>query len=524
MKRCRQKVLLGAGMALIGWWGNSSLTAEAMMHEKKVQETSVVVIPEQRLLQQQTWRASWSKNRLTFQQTLSTISTRERSQPLTYRIVNQKGEVLQEQVAQLKSRSDDTVEASVTFDLSQLTNEAYLYLEVSYKGRLQKVKHQSESPAVFKAGKDFRLATKGGDLMLVNQTRAHETYQSHRYFAEQLHLTVEGSTSNQTYQLRQVGRSAEVGTLSGQLDDGIDLRFIEEGLYYIYLDQKPVYVTRAFSDAERVWHTVTRNGMAKRVELTMEAGMLALRVTALEQLPAEVYDILIDPGHGGNDPGAVGNGTTEAIEVLKVSTYIAKRLEDHGLKVKLTRSGMEEPATNQACNYDACPYVENGRIEQIYATRSNYVISNHLNASANRQSRGSEVYSSVKTSDRWSSQVISAFESIDRAINDVKASPSRVSTGSYKRAIENTKTDYYYMMRESGGLSTQGTSLQEMNSAYAKTPDYGAETILIEYAYLNHVADYQYWCQNWETLGELVVKATVQYLGIPYVSPALIEK
>ena len=148
--------------------------------------------------------------------------------------------------------------------------------------------------------------------------------------------------------------------------------------------------------------------------------MLTLNVKSVTQLPKDVYDIVVDPGHGGADPGAVGNGATEAEEVLKVSTYIAKRLEDHGLKVKLTRSNDKDPAAGTTCTYDTCPYVTNGRIEQLYATATKYTISNHLNASESKQARGAEVYSSVKTSDQWSSQVIQAFNSIQRQINDVK--------------------------------------------------------------------------------------------------------
>ena len=47
-------------------------------------------------------------------------------------------------------------------------------------------------------------------------------------------------------------------------------------------------------------------------------------------------------------------------------------------------------------------------------------------------------------------------------------------------------------------------------------PNYGAETILIEYAYLDNSKDYKEWIENWQAWGEAVVKATVEYLGIKY--------
>jgi N-acetylmuramoyl-L-alanine amidase len=48
--------------------------------------------------------------------------------------------------------------------------------------------------------------------------------------------------------------------------------------------------------------------------------------------------IMIDPGHGGSDPGAVGCGLREAPNALDVSKRLERLLEDAGLRVRLTRS------------------------------------------------------------------------------------------------------------------------------------------------------------------------------------------
>src|SRR6185369_17338795 len=56
------------------------------------------------------------------------------------------------------------------------------------------------------------------------------------------------------------------------------------------------------------------------------------------QLGLSVSRIVIDPGHGGHDPGAKGAGTTEAELVLDVSLRLAQLLEKvPGLEVVLTR-------------------------------------------------------------------------------------------------------------------------------------------------------------------------------------------
>ncbi|OIJ11715.1 hypothetical protein BKP37_14820 [Anaerobacillus alkalilacustris] len=48
--------------------------------------------------------------------------------------------------------------------------------------------------------------------------------------------------------------------------------------------------------------------------------------------------IVIDPGHGGNDPGAVAHGYREKDIVLKMSLFLKQKLEQAGAKVVMTRS------------------------------------------------------------------------------------------------------------------------------------------------------------------------------------------
>jgi N-acetylmuramoyl-L-alanine amidase len=48
--------------------------------------------------------------------------------------------------------------------------------------------------------------------------------------------------------------------------------------------------------------------------------------------------VVIDPGHGGGDPGAVGiNGLQEKVAVLSVSTQVAQQLHQKGIRAVLTR-------------------------------------------------------------------------------------------------------------------------------------------------------------------------------------------
>src|SRR3954451_7369794 len=56
--------------------------------------------------------------------------------------------------------------------------------------------------------------------------------------------------------------------------------------------------------------------------------------------PVSTAQVVLDPGHGGDDPGAVNKsfGLTEAEENLTIAQQVASILQrDHGLTVALTR-------------------------------------------------------------------------------------------------------------------------------------------------------------------------------------------
>ena len=81
--------------------------------------------------------------------------------------------------------------------------------------------------------------------------------------------------------------------------------------------------------------------------------------------------VVIDAGHGGNDPGASGNGIIEKEYALKISEYIYNRLRELGLEVKMTRTTDETLSPNERVN----------RVLNAFGDSSDViVISNHINA------------------------------------------------------------------------------------------------------------------------------------------------
>src|SRR5262245_4105943 len=103
-------------------------------------------------------------------------------------------------------------------------------------------------------------------------------------------------------------------------------------------------------------------------------------VSMARQLGLGVSRIVIDPGHGGHDPGAKGRGITEAELVLDVALRLEKLLEEnHSFEVILTRR-----------SDDFIPLPERTAIANREG--ADLFLSIHANASPNAEARGIETY------------------------------------------------------------------------------------------------------------------------------------
>jgi N-acetylmuramoyl-L-alanine amidase len=98
------------------------------------------------------------------------------------------------------------------------------------------------------------------------------------------------------------------------------------------------------------------------------------------QLGLGVSRIVIDPGHGGHDPGAIGKGVTEAELVLDIALRVEKLLQGvPGVDVILTRR------TDEFIQLQERTAIANREGADLF-------LSIHANASGNGQARGVETY------------------------------------------------------------------------------------------------------------------------------------
>lgn len=99
----------------------------------------------------------------------------------------------------------------------------------------------------------------------------------------------------------------------------------------------------------------------------------------VEQLGLGIHTIMIDAGHGGKDPGALGNGLRESYIVLDMALRVGKALQAQGFKVIYTRT--------------KDVFLElNDRTKLANKHKADLFISLHVNASTKPETNGIETY------------------------------------------------------------------------------------------------------------------------------------
>jgi N-acetylmuramoyl-L-alanine amidase len=111
------------------------------------------------------------------------------------------------------------------------------------------------------------------------------------------------------------------------------------------------------------------------------AGTLVVVLAATAGASPRRPMVVIDPGHGGSNPGARGDvaGLREKQLTLALANQVATRLRDHGIDVAMTRTDDRTLTLRQ-------------RVEVADRIPADLFISIHANASPLRTQRGYETY------------------------------------------------------------------------------------------------------------------------------------
>lgn len=161
----------------------------------------------------------------------------------------------------------------------------------------------------------------------------------------------------------------------------------------VVLDMNDLAAHKAFFLPDPYRLVVDIQGKKNGVDLAaIEKKSEPLPPPGLKKAPSQgIRKIVLDPGHGGKDPGAIGvRGVAEKDVVLSIANKLAKRLKaELGIEVVLTRKD------------DTFIPLED-RTAIANAEEADLFISLHVNSSPNGQARGVETYYLDNTSDEAS--------------------------------------------------------------------------------------------------------------------------
>ena len=182
------------------------------------------------------------------------------------------------------------------------------------------------------------------------------------------------------------------------------------------------------------------------------------------------YKIVIDPGHGGEDPGANGNGIIEKNLTLDISKYMYDRFRELGVPVSITRLDDSTLSPSDRVNKILSFYGDDPSV---------IVISNHINAGGGD---GAEVIYALRNSSKLA----------DTIGRELEKSGQNLRRTYQRRLPSNPSRDYYFIHRNTGNT----------------------EPVIVEYGFLDSSKDdVNQLKRNYRDFAEGVVRAVLEYTG-----------
>lgn len=212
---------------------------------------------------------------------------------------------------------------------------------------------------------------------------------------------------------------------------------------------------------------------------------------AQKQKSQDGFVLVIDPGHGGKDPGAIGKrGGREKVINLNVSKCLGNMIKDAYPEVKIIYTRSTDVFI---------PLIKRATIAN--KAKADLFISIHSNASKNRSARGCETFTlgsgsnaEAKAAAKYENEVILQEENYEQTYNgfDPRSSESYIifdliRTHDMEKSISCAEHMQRHMARRSG-LNNRGVSLGEFLVLHQTT----MPSILVELGFISNPKEEQY--------------------------------
>ena len=203
--------------------------------------------------------------------------------------------------------------------------------------------------------------------------------------------------------------------------------------------------------------------------------------------------VVLDPGHGGFDPGTSGFGANEKDLTLKIAKYCKAALEKDGrIQVYMTRE--TDSSVGNTTNVSTDLY---NRIQYAIGKKANLFVSIHLN-SATASAKGAEVYypnSNYRADIGAQGKALATDIQNELVKLGLYNRGAKIQNSTSSKYPDNSVQDYYYVIQQSKRAGFPG--------------------IIVEHAYLSNQSDYNNYLSSdakLKKLGEADAKGIITYL------------
>lgn len=227
--------------------------------------------------------------------------------------------------------------------------------------------------------------------------------------------------------------------------------------------------------------------------------------------------VVLDPGHGGKDPGAIGRSfrTYEKNITLSMGKELKKQLESRGFKVHMTRS-----------TDIFIPLRQRVRIARSY--HADLFISLHADSAANRGAQGLSIYTLSETASDREAEALAERENkadiidgMDFSDNSPEISDVLISLSQNDSRNKSSKFAAYVVGEMRKQIKVLNNTHRFAGFAVLKAPD--IPSVLVELGYLSNYTEEKYLrdASYRKKLGAAITRAVVSYFKDPEVASSI---